>query len=49
MSTQERILTIRLLEKINESPEYRDILGLEVTENCIRGDGKEGEWIWDSK
>ncbi len=47
MSTRERILTIRLLEKINEIPEYRDSLGLEVTDDCIPGDGKEGECLWD--
>lgn len=34
LGTKERILTIRLLEKVRENPAYADLLGIEVTQEA---------------
>lgn len=40
LSTKERILTIRLLEKIKENPAYAESIGIEVKQEPVGTDLK---------
>lgn len=43
MSVRERILTIRLIEKLRAYPEYGRVLGVEVVDNQLKTVGKKEE------
>lgn len=44
MGVKERILTIRLMEKLKAYPDYARILGIQVIHNQpAKGNGKKGE------